>query len=189
MVELPKGSCSFVADLRKVLKEPEMVEDLRNADIIYAVDGATRERCGLFYGDPATESLPIYPLQPWRAPAVLEVRVNALSDDREILADAVFDIKGSCRYETDIRKVLGDPENVADVSNADIICAVDRATGERCGLFYGDPATESLPIYRLQPLQKPAVLEFYVNPLSDDREVLAEAVRDIKGSCCYPAEE
>ena len=40
MVELLKGSCPFVADLRKVLREPGMVE-ARGCRIIYAVDAAT----------------------------------------------------------------------------------------------------------------------------------------------------
>jgi hypothetical protein len=186
MIRFVKGSCSFVGDLRKELQKRETVADLRAADIIYAVDGETDERCGLFYGDPATESLPIDPLRPWLEPAVMEVRVNALSDDREVLANAVFKIKGSRCYATDLRKVLRDPEVLEDLTNADIIYAIDRASEGRCGLFYGDPATESLPIYRLQPLLQPAVLEVFVDPLSDDRKLLAEAVRDIKGSCCYP---
>jgi hypothetical protein len=115
----------------------------------------------------------------------MEIQVNALSDDREVLAKAVRRIKGSCCYATDLRKVLRDPEFVEELSDADIIYAVERATGGRCGLFFGDPANEGVPIHPLQPSFKHSVMEVIVDPLSDDREVLAEAVREIKGSRCY----
>jgi hypothetical protein len=122
-VELVKGSCSFAGDIRRFLEQPESVESLEAADLIYAVDGATGERCGLFYGDPATESLPIHQLKPWLAPAVMEVPVNTLSDDREVLAKAVRSIKGSCSYAPDLRKLLGDPEFEEELSDAHIICS------------------------------------------------------------------
>ena len=80
------------------LRVPGVRDLLKGADVIDAVDAETGERCGLFHGDPATESLPIDHLEPWRRPAVVEVLVNALSDDREVLAEVVWDIKGSCTY-------------------------------------------------------------------------------------------
>ena len=74
------------------------VEDLRNADIIYAIDYVTDERLALLYGDPATESLPTYYLRPWEAPCVMGYRVIAGSGDLVLLIEAVRDIKGSCLY-------------------------------------------------------------------------------------------
>jgi hypothetical protein len=88
-------------DLNERLSERWAMDSMESADVIYAVDGAAGERCGLFYGDPATQSLPIDHLQPWRAPAVLEVFVNALSGDREVLAQAVQDNEGSGFYPVD----------------------------------------------------------------------------------------
>jgi hypothetical protein len=175
-LEVTRGSCSFVADLRKELEDPEMVEGLANADLIYAVDGATGERCGLFFGDPEIEARPIPAVRPWLRPKVMEVRVNPLSDDREVLAEAVFGIKGECTYAMDLRKLVRDPDFVEGLWDADLIFAVDRATGERCGVFYGDPAKESLPLHPLQPSFRPGVTEVYVGSTGDDRAILAAAV-------------
>ena len=160
---------------------------MKAAELIYAVNAATGERCGLFYGDPAIESLPLDPDDPFSWPAVVEFPVDRETDNLESLAGAVRGYKGSSSFVADLRKVLREPEMVENLMRSDLIYAVNAATGERCGLFYGDPAIESLPIYRLEWSLAPAVMEVYVNPLSDDREVLAEAVRDIKGSCRYPA--
>jgi hypothetical protein len=172
-----------------MLREQKLWDVLEAADLIYAVDGATGERCGWFYGDPAIESLPIDPRTPGTAPLVVEIPVDRASDDRANLAGAVWGTKGSCCYTGDLRETLSEPTVVEDLRNADIIYAVDGRTDERCGWFYGDPATESLPIYDLEPWRAPAVVVVKVNPWSDDREVLAEAVWRIKGSCCYPPDE
>jgi hypothetical protein len=173
--------------LRQVLRRDWAIREVQAAELIDAVDAATGRRCGLFYGDPAIESRPIHPSRPWDRPPVLEVRVDREGDDCAILAAAVERIKGSCHFVADLRKILSEPATVGNLRRSDLSFAVDAATGERCGLFYGDPATESLPIYHLEPWRQPAVLEVYVDPLSDDRAVLASAVREIKGSCCDPA--
>ena len=172
-----------------MLREHMLWDVLKAADVIYAVDGATDERCGLFYGDPAIESLPIDLRTPGTTPLVVEIPVDRASDDRANLAGAVWVVKGSCCYTGDLRETLNEPGVVEDLSDADIIYAVDSWTGERCGLFYGDPATEPLPGNRLEFWEAPVVLEIVVNRGSDDLAVLAEAVRFIKGSCCYSTDE
>jgi hypothetical protein len=171
------------------LLEPGGFDLVKAADVIYAVDRSTGERCGLFYGDPERESLPIDPDRPSTWPAIVEFPVDRETGDLDSLAGAVELIKGGCCFVGDLRKRLKDRRFREDLWIAEIVYAVDSWTGERCALLYGDPSTESLPIYRLEPLKAPAVLEVTVNHASDDLEVLAKAVWSIKGFCCYPPEE
>jgi hypothetical protein len=175
--------------LSERLLEPGGFDLVKAADVIYAVDRSTGKRCGLFYGDPERESLPIDPDRPFSWPAIVEFPVDRETGDLDALAGAVQLIKGGCCFVGDLRKRLKDRWFREDLCIAEIVYAVDSWTGERCALLYGDPSTESLPIYRLEPLKAPAVLEIAVNHASDDLEVLAEAVRSIKGYCCYPPEE
>jgi hypothetical protein len=132
-------------------------------------------------------------IQPPTSPGPLAghrgVPVDRETDDLQVEADWVELIKVSCCCAGDIRKLLEKSWARFEVRIADLIYAVDSWTGERCGLFYGDPATESLPIYDLMPWKRPCVLEIGVNHASDDMEILAQAVWDIKGCCSYPAEE
>jgi hypothetical protein len=158
------------------------VAELRSADIINAVDQSTDERCGLFCGDLALASLPIHVLPPGPGPGVLEVRVDRKSDDREVLAQAVRRIKGRCCYAGDLRETLADPTERQFLRSADIIYAVDGATGQRCAVVYGDPETESVARIPHMPWTMPAVVQVRVNRGTDDLAVLAAAVRDIKGS-------
>lgn len=171
------------------LLERANIEILKAGDVIYAVDRSTGMRCGLFYGDPETEFLPIDPDRPFTWPAIVDYWVDRETGDLDSLAGAVELVKGSCCFVGDLRKRLKEPWLLEDLRIADIVYAVDSWSGERCGLFYGDPETESLPIYDQQPWKAPAVLEITVNHWSDDLEVLAEAVRSIKGFCCYPPDE
>jgi hypothetical protein len=90
-----------VGDIRKLLAKSWARFELQIADLIYAVDSWTGERCGLFYGDPATESLPIYDLMPWKRPCVMEIGASHACDNGEILAEAVWDIKGWCSDPAD----------------------------------------------------------------------------------------
>ena len=76
-------------DLREILRQDWAVLELQIAEIIYAVDRATGDRCGLFYGDPTLELEPIDPFWPWKKAAVLEVRVDRDRDDRQVLVEAV----------------------------------------------------------------------------------------------------
>jgi hypothetical protein len=72
------------------------------------------------------------------------------------------------------------------VNVADLIYAIDVATGERCGLLYGDPEIESLPRDPLSPWTWPVIMEFSVDLETDDMEHVVRAVWDIKCWCCYP---
>jgi hypothetical protein len=175
--------------LKETLLERGAFDLRKAADVIYAVDRSTGMRCGLFYGDPEIEFLPIDPDRPFTWPAIVDYRVDREIDNLDSLAGAVELVKGSCCFVGDLRKRLKEPWLLEDLRIADIVYAVDSWSGERCGLFYGDPETESLPIYDQQPWKAPAVLEITVNHWSDDLEVLAEAVRSIKGFCCYPPDE
>ena len=144
------------------------------------------ERCGLFFGDPAMESPPVDPNRPWTWLAVAEFAVDLETDDLDSLAAMVELLKGSCTLRGEHPE---DPQGTRDGGgrqDAEIIYAVDAATGDRCGVIYGDPAGEMIPAYGFDNWRKPCVLEVRVNPLSDDREVLAEAILYLQGFVLLP---
>ncbi len=171
--------------LREILKKESGVLEVRLADVIYAVDEETNERRWLIYGDPDLAAQPIDPFRPFDWPFILDVRVDRDGDDFEVLAQAVRNIKGSCHYLGELWEVLENPEVISDLQDAAIVYAVDYLTGRRCGLYFGDPAMESLPRPEPLPWDSPFLLEFCLHNDNDEPEMLAEAVRRIKGSCTY----
>jgi hypothetical protein len=80
------------------------------------------------------------------------------------------------------REQVLDPEIQHLLKIAHVIHGVNKWTGERCGVFYGEGVLE-----RLTPLERQfrCVIEINLDPDSDDDRVLAKLVYDIKFSCCY----
>lgn len=158
------------------------------ADVIDAVEAATGERGRLFHGDHEVATRPVHPLSDRDRPAVLDVRVDRAGDDLEVLAEAVERVKGSCHDVGQLEQLLEDPQVLVAPGDSGIVHAVDDLKGERCGLSFGDPATEWLPLYDRMPSPGPLVSGFRVHREADDRELLAAAVRRIDGSCADRAD-
>jgi hypothetical protein len=174
-----------LSPLEEALDSPDSFILLPTADVVYATDASTGRRFAVFYGRPADVGVRPNLLRPWVDPAWVEFPVDRDKDDPRRLAKKVRYHKGSCLFAEDLWRMLRDPFIVGALEFADLIFAVDKQTGERCDLFYGDPATEPKANRLHHPCRYSPVVSIKVNLLSDDRDLLAQAVRRAKGSCCY----